>query len=136
MRESAVNILQEQVNIVYEPIDSNIIFIGKRKPSNSFKVLHNVANSKVESQTDSCFPYKQLKSCSHTVAAVQLKIFENYISKINSSSTKYFVDNMIDINQNPNAGQKKNKSTQKSKGKANNKPEKVMRHVNSLWLSS
>ena len=36
---------------------------------------------------------------------------------------------MVNICQNPNAGQKKNKFTQKRKGKANNKPEKVMKHV-------
>ena len=35
----------------------------------------------------------------------------------------------MDISRNPNAGQKKNKSTQKRKGKANKKPEKVMKHV-------
>ena len=107
------------------------IFISnKKKPSNPFKVLYNVANSKVECQTDSCFHYKSFKFCSHTVAvAVHLKIFETYISKVKRSSTKDFVDNVVDISRNPNAGQKKNKSTQKRKGKANKKPEKVMKHV-------
>ena len=123
--------MKEQGNIVYGPIGSNIIFISnKKKPSNPFKVLYNVANSKVECQTDSCFRYKSFKFCSHTVAvAVHLKIFETYISKVKRSSTKDFVDNVVDISRNPNAGQKKNKSTQKRKGKANKKPEKVMKHV-------
>ena len=79
-----------------------------KKSSNPFKVLYNVANSKVECQTDSCFDYKSFKFCSHTVAvAVHLKIFETYISKVKGSSTKYFVDNVVDITRNPNAGQKK-----------------------------
>ena len=103
-----------------------------KKSSNPFKVLYNVANSKVECQTDSCFHYKSFKFCSHTVAvAVHLKIFETYISKVKRSSTKPVepVDNLVDISRNPNAGQKKTKSTQKRKGKANKKPEKVMKHV-------
>ena len=35
----------------------------------------------------------------------------------------------VDVSQNLNAGQKKTKSTQKKKGKANKKPEKVVKHV-------
>ena len=125
LRESALNILKEQGNIVYGPIGSNIIFISnKKKPF--FKVLYDVANSKVECQTDSCFRYKSFKFCSHTVAvAVHLKIFETYISKVKRSSTKDFVDNVVDISRNPNAGQKKTKSTQKRKGKANKNPKKL-----------
>ena len=119
--------MKEQGNIVYGPI---IFISNKKKPSHPFKVLYNVANSNVECQTDSCFRYKSFKFCSHTVAvAVHLKIFETYISKVKRSSTKDFVDNLVDISRNPNAGQKKTKSTQKRKGKANKKPEKVMKHV-------
>ena len=109
LRESALNILKEQSNIVYGPIGSNIIFISNmKKSSNPFKVLYNVANSKVECQTYSCFHYKSFRFCSHIVAvAVYLKIFETYISKVKWSSTKDFVDNVVDISRNPNAGQKK-----------------------------
>ena len=107
-----------------------ISFLSVIRRSLFFKVLYDAANSKVECQTDSCFRYKSFKFCSHTVAvAVHLKIFETYISKVKRSSTKDFVDNVVDISRNPNAGQKKNKSTQKRKGKANKKPEKVMKHV-------
>ena len=110
---------------------SNIIFIGNnKKPSNPFKVLYNAANSKVECQTDSCFRYKSCKSSSHSVAvAVHLKIFETYISNLKRSSTKDFADNVVDISRNPSADQKKNKSTQKRKGKANKKSGRVMKHV-------
>ena len=112
LRESALNILKEQSNIVYGPIGSNIIFISNmKKSSNPFKVLYNVANSKGECQTDSCFRYKSFKFCSHTV--VHLKIFDTSISKVKRSSTKDLVDNLVDISPNPNASQKKNKSTQK-----------------------
>ena len=45
------------------------------------------------------------KFSSHTVAvAVYLKIFETYISKVKRSSAKDFVDNVVDISRNPNAG--------------------------------
>ena len=112
-------------------ICSNIIFIGTKKmPLNPVKVLHHVANSKVECQIDSCFCYKSFKSCNHTVAvAVHLKIFEIYISKIKRSSLKDFVDNVVDISRNPNTDQTKTKFTQKRKRKANKKAEKVMKHV-------
>ena len=36
---------------------------------------------------------------------------------------------MADISRYPNAGQEKNKSTQKRKAKANNKPTKVMKKI-------
>ena len=111
LRESALNILKEQSNIVYGPISN-------KKPSNPFKVLYNVANSKVECQADSCFRYKSFKFCSHTVAvAVHLKIFETYISKVKRSSTKYFVDHVVNICRNPNAGQKKTNPLKKGKRK-------------------
>ena len=112
-------------------ICSNIIFIGTKKTLlNPLKVLHHVANSKVECQIDSCFCYKSFKSCSHTVAvAAHLKIFEIYISKIKRSSLKDFVDNVVDISRNPNIGQTKTKFTQKRKRKANKKAENVMKHV-------
>ena len=104
------------------------IFISnKKKPSNPFKVLYNVANSKVECQTDSCFHYKSFKFCSHTVAvAVHLKIFETQISKVKRSYTKNFVDNMVDISQNPNAGQKtKPNPLKKGKVKRTKYPKKL-----------
>ena len=71
MRESAINILKEQGYIVYESIGSSIIFIGdKKKPSNPLRVLYNVANVKVECQTDSCFRYKSFKCFNYNVAVV------------------------------------------------------------------
>ena len=89
-------------------LSAAISFLSVIRRSLFFKVLYNAANSKVECQTDSCFRYKSFKFCSHTVAvAVHLNIFETYISKVKESSTKYFVDNVVDITRNPNAGQKK-----------------------------
>ena len=131
LRESALNILKGQGNIAYGPIGSNIIFIGNnKKSSNLFKVLYNVTNSKVECQTDPCFRYKSFKFSSHTVAvAVYLKIFENYISKVKRSSTKDFVDNVVDISRNPNAGQRTTNPLKKGKEKQTKKLEKFMGHV-------
>ena len=109
LRELALNISQEQGNIVYEPIGSNIIFIGnQKKPSNPFKVLYNIVNSKAECQTDSCFRYKSCKFSSHNVAvAVHLKIFQTYISNVKRFPTKDFVVNVVDISRNPSTDQKK-----------------------------
>ena len=126
--------MKEQGNIVSGPTDSNIIFTGNRKKSanllqaDSQKVVYNVPNNKTECETDSCFCYKSFKFCSRTFAiAVHLK--RSYISKVKRSSRNDFVDNVVEISRNPNAGQKKAKSTQKRKGKTNKKPEKVMKHV-------
>ena len=121
--------MKEQGKIVSGPTDSNIIFTGNRKKSanllqrDSLKVLYNVANNKIECQADSCFCYKSFKFCSHIVAiAVHLK--KSYISKVKRSSTNDFVDNVVEISRNPNAGQKKAKSTQKRKGKTKTKTRK------------
>ena len=87
-------------------------------------------NSKVECQTDSCFRYKSCKFSSHNVAvAVHLKIFQTYISNVKRFPTKDFVVNVVDISRNPSTDQKKNKFTQKRKGKANKKSGRVMKHV-------
>ena len=109
LRELALNISQEQGNIVYEPIGSNIIFIGnQKKPSNPFKVLYNIVNSKAECQTDSCFRYESRKFSSHDVAvAVHLKIFQTYISNVKRFPTRDFVVNVVDISRNPSTDQKK-----------------------------
>ena len=127
LRESALNILKGQGNIAYGPIGSNIIFIGnKKKSSNLFKVLYNVTNSKVECQTDPCFRYKSFKFSSHTVAvAVYLNIFETYISKVKRSSTKDFVDNVVDISRNPNAGQRTTNPLKKGKEKQTKNPKNL-----------
>ena len=135
--------MKEQGNIASGPTDSNIIFTGNgKKPANlsqqdSQKVLYNVLNNKIECQTDSRFCYKSFKYCSHTVAiAVQLK--RSYMSKVKRYSTNGFADNVVEISRNPNAGQKKAKSTQKMTRKANKKPEKVMKHVDpsSVYVSA
>ena len=63
---------------------------------------------------------------SHTVAvAVYLKIFETYISKVKRSSTKDFVDNVVDISRNPNAGQRKTNPLKKGKGKQTKNPKNL-----------
>ena len=65
------------------------------------------------------FPFnKSSKFCNHAVAvAVHLKIFENYISKVNRSSTKDFLDNVVNISRNPKTDQKKTNPLKKGKGK-------------------
>ena len=71
--------------------------------------------------------YKSCKFSRHNVAvAVHLKIFETYTSNVKRSSTKDFVDNVVNISRNPTADQKKSKPTQKRKGKANKNSGRVM----------
>ena len=112
---------------MYGPTGSNIIFVGnKNKPLNPLKVLCNVATSKVECHTDSCFRYKSSKFCKLTVAvAVHLKIFEKYISKVNRYSAKDFLDNVVNISRNPNTDQKKTNSLKKGEGKRTTSSKKL-----------
>ena len=73
------------------------------------------------------FLLKSFKFSSHNVAvAVHLKIFETYISKVKRSSTKDFVDNVVDISRNPSADQKKKTNPlKKGKGKQTKNPEEL-----------
>ena len=122
--------MKEQGNIVSGPTDSNIIFTRNRKKSanllqrDSQKVLYNVANNKIECQTDSCFCYKSFKFCSHTVAiAVHLK--KSYISKVKRSSRNDFVDNwwrLVEILMLP---RKKPNPRKKGRGKQTKNPKKL-----------